>query len=323
MMKFSLLAYLRNTMGQWWSDPMTVLADGMDSLPIAFCKKNEFGWNKNVELSKNIKFGILVNAVKYTRDGVVVEGIKKGTNVKVSYQGDAVILTLPLQILRQLNIPFSYEKKRVMSRILIDSATKLALQCKTRFWQKDVDQGGFTKTDLPIGHFVYPGWKNSGIKDKEPGILLVYMRHKQALSFGSVDEESSVKNAVRQISEIHPEINKEFETGRVHAWNTYHYAQGSFSAFYPEDYMSSMEVMTTPTDRIYIASDTLSWAQSCCSWIQGSVFSALMQAFCFTHYNETNKVFSPVHLLNTSAIKQPTKIQRSGGVFFTNISSRL
>jgi hypothetical protein len=47
-------------MGQWWSDPMTVLADGMDSLPNAFCKKNEFGWNKNVELSKNIKFTKLV-----------------------------------------------------------------------------------------------------------------------------------------------------------------------------------------------------------------------------------------------------------------------
>ena len=138
---------LRDILGDWWKDPLNAPKHGMDEIPKAFIKKNRYGWNKMVDLSKNIKFGIRVEKVQefYNLDStktVRVEGVNVFTIQKASFRGDAVILTTPLSILRQLDVPLSLTQKRGNAHINYDASTKIALQCKTRFWQNDVGERG-------------------------------------------------------------------------------------------------------------------------------------------------------------------------------------
>ena len=184
-----------------------------------------------------------------------------------------------------------------MNGLILDHVTRVLLQCRTRFWEKDIGKGGYCKTDLPIGQFLYPDWIGSKTCDKNPGMLTVYTRGKQALISAPKDEEDIVKEAMDQLRQLHPDIDDNVETTKVHVWKKQPTIQAAFSVFTPEDYWRSMRILTTPTERVYMASDTLSWAQSCCSWIQGSLFSALMQSFCFTYYTETGDILCPVNLL--------------------------
>ena len=98
MTSFSLVHYLRNEFGSWWADPMTSIVGGMEELPRAFTRQNENGWNPAVKLSENIEYGVKVETVQETSNGVYVEGVKTGCNKKVSYEGDAVFLTMPMQV---------------------------------------------------------------------------------------------------------------------------------------------------------------------------------------------------------------------------------
>ena len=63
----SLVDWLRDELGQWWVDPMHTFEDGMRMLPLAFEKKNDHGWNKDVNLSKNIQFGVVAREIHYDR----------------------------------------------------------------------------------------------------------------------------------------------------------------------------------------------------------------------------------------------------------------
>ena len=89
----------------------------MDSLPKSFTKPNSNGWNPEVDLSKKITFGLRVDTVEEDKDGITVKGRNRATSQKMKCTGDAVILTLPLQILRQMNIDFPTDKQKALANI--------------------------------------------------------------------------------------------------------------------------------------------------------------------------------------------------------------
>lgn len=106
-------------------------------------------------------------------------------------------------------------------------ATKVIVQTKTRFWEKEpykID-GGFSKTSLPIGqmHYVRPEDETT-----KQGIILIYTWKNEALIFGSLTPEQVKQEVVEEIAEIHPEIRTQVETCIVHAW----YNQPSYQGAY-------------------------------------------------------------------------------------------
>ncbi|XP_053376963.1 putative L-amino-acid oxidase YobN [Mercenaria mercenaria] len=190
-----IATHLREDLGKWWQDPLKTPKLGMDTLPKAFTKKNENGWNLSVDLLKRIKFGIMVTKVEnveHVKDKkakmVKVTGENMSTGHKETFEGDAVILTLPLPILRQLDIPFSIEKQKAISQISYAASTKIMLQCKKRFWQKDVGHGGFSKTDMMIGQLHYPDYNEQIVTvDNNPALIrrpppfLVFVKCKKSV----------------------------------------------------------------------------------------------------------------------------------------------
>ncbi|PFX24602.1 L-amino-acid oxidase [Stylophora pistillata] len=126
---------------------------------------------------------------------------------------------------------------KAMEDIFTGPATKLFIQIKTRFWEKDGIKGGFSKTNLPIGQLHYPG-SVTGEHPGEKGILLVYTWKTEALLFGSLDATTALHEAVEQIATIHTEIKEQVETGDVCAWYNQPTAQGAYALLKPTQYQN-------------------------------------------------------------------------------------
>ena len=275
-------------MGQWWAENLKTPVDGMDMLPKAFLNPDAGGWNQDVDLSKNIVHGVKVEKIETCQNGIQSDGTK-GTRVKVyatnvdtgkrqEFEGDSVFITVPLPILRQMDVPLHDNQKTAISNISYGCSTKIMLQCKTRFWQKDVGQGGFSKTDMMIGQLHYPDYDGSGKSDDERGVLLVYTWDKDAVSFGAQNHQDAIKSAVSEIAKIHPEIMDEFEVGAVQAWCSDPTSQGAYASLHPYEYLDSLACLMKPVPPIYLAGEAISWTNG---WIQGAIFSSLSQCLMF------------------------------------------
>ncbi|KAH3781665.1 hypothetical protein DPMN_159566 [Dreissena polymorpha] len=274
----SLVDTLRDILGGWWRDKLQTPKDGMSALPNAFLHKNAHGWNLDVELRNKVVYGFKVQSI--TKEPKLnVSGTNVITGKAVKYQCDAVFVTVPLNILRQIDIPFlCKEKRQAIAGVTYDTGTKIMLQCKERFWQKDVGKGGFSKTSDLIGQLHYPDDDKSDIPDYERGILMVYSWAQDALALGSQSHEEAIATAVSEISKIHPEMKDWFEVGKVQAWYSDPAAQGGYAALKPYEYLQHLQSLWKSEHPLYLAGEAISWSNA---WIQGALFSGLSQAFAF------------------------------------------
>ena len=293
----SLVELLRDQLGHWWSPDMHCIKGGMSQLPEAFTKKDNGGWNPDVFLHKRIHFNRTVKEIIYKFDEddtdynqVVVKGYFSNSRQPFQIEGDAVIVATPINVLRQIKFtpsehtePPPLDFHKAIEDIFTSPSTKLFIQTKTRFWEKEGIKGGFSKTNLPIGQLHYPS-NVTGEHPGEKGILLVYTWKTEALLFGSLDRSTALHEVVEQIATIHPEITEgQVETGAVCAWYNQPTAQGAFSLLKPTQYQNVRYVMECPMANIFFAGDGLSFAAG---WIQGALESGLRAAFQFYIRNE-------------------------------------
>ncbi|CAG2254154.1 unnamed protein product [Mytilus edulis] len=271
----SLVEFLRDDLGQWWTHLLKTPVDGMDTIAKHFIKPHTFKL-KTIDLSRNISYGVRINKIrKIYRNKVEVVGKNVVTGEDKMFLADAVIVTVPLNILRQIDIDLGEEYRRAIGYIHYQPSTKVALQCRTRFWEKEVGQGGFTKTNLPIGQLHYPSRDDPRLPN-ERGILVSYTWEQDALIFGSQTKSEAIESAVREVSKIHPEISKQFEVGMVQAWFSDDAAQGAYACLLPFQYNEGMKTLMTPDHPIYLAGEAMSYTNG---WIQGAIESGLNAAY--------------------------------------------
>ena len=300
----SLVQYLRDQLGHWWSPHMHHIEGGMSTFPNTFAHhlKDEITYNFTVtEIDYHSPPG------KDEHIKVVVKGIKRESESRISkcsVEGNAVIVTTPVHILRQMKFnaakshvpgekstpPLPPQFYKAIENIRYEPSTKIMIQCKSRFWEKDSKnaiQGGFSKTDLPIGQIHYPS--NPGFNsipgEIKGGILLCYTWKSEALMFGSLEKPMAIAEAIEQIAEIHPEINEEFDFGKaaIEAWYNEPSAQGAFALLKPQQFRSVRWLMY-PWRNIYFAGEAISFASG---WIQGALESGLRAAYQFYARNES------------------------------------
>ena len=276
----SLVENLREVLGEWWKDPMHTFEEGLEMLPWAFVEKR-----KDVNLSECIQFGVTVHTLNYGPEYVQALCFNETTRETFEFEADAVIVTLPLNITRQLkfNPPIPPNLSDAIEGIFYSPSTKIMLQCKTRFWEESGIIGGFSRTDMPIGQIHYPSHPKPV---DERGILLCYTWKQEALLFGSQTEENAISEAVNEIAGIHPEIHKQFECGAVQAWYNDNSAQGAFCYMKPYEYNKYMKLLLKPHKNIFLAGEAISWANG---WIQGAIGSGLRA--CYQFYAENENLF--------------------------------
>ena len=292
----SLVQYLRDQLGHWWSSDMHCIKGGMSQLPEAFTVKDNGGWNPDVFLHDRIHFNRTVKEIRYNFDEddtdnnhVLVKGYFTNSRQPFQVEGDAVIIATPINVLRQIKYtptentePPPQDFHKAIEDIFTGPSTKIFIQTKTRFWEKEGIKGGFSKTNLPIGQLHYPS-NVTGEYPGEKGILLVYTWKTEALLFGSLDPNTALHEAVEQIATIHPEIKDQVETGAVLAWYNHPTAQGAYALLKPTQYQNVRYIMEYPMANIFFAGDGLSFASG---WIQGALESGLRAAFQFFIRNE-------------------------------------
>ena len=289
----SIVELLRDDLGQWWKSPMHTLEGGLSSLPWAFMNNT-----RNVELQTKVKFGMFVTSVTYesaTRPKVAVTARNDSFSQQVStIEGDVAIITLPLNIVRQLTFspPLKSAFSDALMHITYSPSTKILLQCKERFWEKQGIYGGFSFTTLPIGQLHYPS--NPHKKKGGRGILMCYTWKQEGLLFGSQPTKMAIAQAVEETSLIHPEMKEHFEVGAVQAWYSDPTSQGAFAFLQPFQlqlineyllypYPKPNPVLCSPIPPLYFAGEAISYTNG---WIQGALESGLRAAYQFYCRNE-------------------------------------
>ena len=299
----SMLTFLRYDLSHIWAPHMHCIRGGMSKLPNSFLKETTDEYGRTSNLYPSITFNHTVKEIIYTstegnlHDKVVVTGTCTTSGEMFSVEGNAVIITIPLNMIHKVLIKpkectgtkiFPKEFQKAVKDVCYGPATKIMIQSKTRFWEKMNITGGFSITNRPIGLLYYPTntKENPIVGDK--GILLCYIwKSEEALSFGSMPCDLAIKKAVQEIAEIHPEIKDNFEVGAVQAWGSDSSSHRAFVLFKACRRYETLFLMLLPWYNIYFAGETISFVNG---WIQGALQSSLRAAYQFYARNEKDNI---------------------------------
>ena len=299
----TFVQYLRDQLAQWWSGSMHHIEGGTATLPEAFIKERKLpNWKSaSICLEERIMFNTTVDKIEYgafdhddfQTQTVAVKGFHTNSGKPFEVHGDAVIVTTPLHAIR--HIKFLAKKNTKPSEQLNEffkalddiwqlPATKVMIQCKDRFWEAEGIKGGFSNTTLPIGQVHYPTYVENAPSDK--GILMCYSWKYEAYSLAALDPSIAIREAVRQIAEIHPQIMESFEVGVIQAWTNEPFAPGAYSVYKPYQYLTVRELFMYPCLNMFFAGDGISFTVG---WIQGALQSGLRAAYQFYSRNENSR----------------------------------
>jgi monoamine oxidase/DNA-binding beta-propeller fold protein YncE/ABC-type branched-subunit amino acid transport system substrate-binding protein len=319
LLAMNLVEILRDELGGWWKDPMYTLKDGMDMLAKGFTTPNA---KDNVDLASCISYGCQVFKVDRSEESVVVYyRTTIGKDMKI--EGDAVILTVPLTIMSQIQFipPLPARKQEGFNKVFYETSTKVLAQFKTRFWEKTDGtegsiSGGFSKTDMTIGQIHYPS-PGETPKGSTRGVLVSYTWTRNAQVLGAQTPEMRLRTVVDQISRLHPndDVHANFEVGYSHPWFGDPFAQGAFALFRPHQYNTWFNDMAAPENRCYFAGEALSWYLG---WIQGALESGLRAAFQFYEDNEISSaklvLLTVEQSLHTAGVYIPSTGERLANI---------
>lgn len=262
MMNSAFLELLREEAGEYYSD-MVQIDGGMDRLPRAFFP----------HLRDRIRFGAKMTAIDQDAASVTVYYRTLAGQRRVT--GDYAIITVPFPVLRHVEMlkSLSPGKRRAIRQLHYDSATKIFLQCRRRFWEEDDGiLGGATVTDLAVRNVYYP---EHGRETGRGVLLASYTWSDEARQWGALAPRDRIGQALENVAEIHPQILDEFEAGTSVVWDQDEFAGGAFALFDPDQEELLFDHVVTPEGRVHFAGEHTTRVHA---WIQGAIESGLRAA---------------------------------------------
>jgi monoamine oxidase len=183
---------------------------GMDMIADAFRR----------EVGDLIRFHAKVTAIHQNERGVTVHYVTGGDRREA--HADWSVCTIPLSILRQLDLAVSAPMAAAINAVPYVPATKIGLQMERRFWEEDEEiYGGITQTDLPIRRIGYPC---SGFGKAGKGVLLgaYAVSDTPAFDFGALSPAERIAKALEWGALLHPQYKDEFDNGMAVSWQSIH-----------------------------------------------------------------------------------------------------
>lgn len=232
---------------------------GNDLLPRAFAAK----------LAEKIFYGAPVVRLEQSARQVTAIFQRAGAPEKIS--ADYAICAIPFPVLRRIEVApaFSAGKQNAIRKMTYGSVTRVFLQARRRFWEKD-GCNGFGLLDQPMEI-----WNASYDQPGTRGILLSYIYEDLAKRVGSMNPDERMRYALDVMERVHPGMRKNFEGGTTLDWDQEPYARGAYLELMPGDFAELMPHVGTPEGRIYFAGEHASpWP----GWMQGALWSGLKAA---------------------------------------------
>lgn len=241
---------------------------GNDKLPNAFLP----------QLKEDLYFGYQMTKIEQDPQQVTIHARHTLSQKPLTVSGDLAILTIPFSLLSFVEIvprqSFSPNKWKAIRELHYVSSTKIGLQFKQRFWEREGLQGGKLMTDLPIRFAAYPshliGSSGSGI------IMASYTWEDDTLSWDNLKEGDRIRNALDNLAVVHGnQVYEYFLTGASHSWSQYPFSGGAFSMFKPNQEIELFPFIPVPEGRVHFAGDHTSLAPG---WIEGAIQSGIRVA---------------------------------------------
>jgi monoamine oxidase len=240
----------------FFSQPtMLQVTGGMDRLPAALAAR----------LGNRIVYRAAVREIRQSERGVwVVYADAKGQTQRVD--ADYCVSTIPLPVLRDIQKDLSPPVQSAIAAAVYDSAGRIGLQFRSRFWEQD-DQiyGGRSWTDQEIGQILYPSHGFGGSKGVLTGFFLDFKR-----TMVERPPAERQRLALEQGARIHPQYATEFETAFSVSWPRVPWTRGSWRSESPAA-LQALAPLRQPDGRVHFAGDYMT---DLSSFMQGAFESA-------------------------------------------------
>jgi monoamine oxidase len=229
---------------------------GTDLLPKAFAAR----------LSGKIQYGAPV--VRVEHDATSAKAIVRRRGSYYEMTGDYLICAVPFSVQRNIQVApaFSADKQRAIEQLPYLSASKIFLQSRTRFWERE-RQSGFATTDLPIGQVWDMTYQQPGTR----GILQAFPISVHSRRFARMSETDRLELALEQVEAVFPGMRENFEGGVTKCWDDDPWARGASAYYKPGQFKSLYPHVARPEGRIHFAGEHTSvWSDG---WMQGALES--------------------------------------------------
>lgn len=255
----SLLWNLRETWHTLQEKNRFKIDGGNDLLPRAFAAR----------LNDNIHYGAAV--VRIEQSPVKVRVIAVQSGIHRVFEGDHLICTVPFPALRRVDVepPFSDEKRKAIMGLAYDTITRVVLQCRTRYWEKD-GCNGFGVSDLPQ-EIWHPSFDQKGKR----GLLVSYMFFSVGRRAGEMSEDKRIDFVCEQLERVHPGLRENLEGAVCKVWLADPWAGGAAAIPSPGQMTTLCKGIDRPEGRVHFAGEhTSRWT----GWMQGALESGLRAA---------------------------------------------
>ncbi len=268
-MGMSLIEVLREMVFFTSTTKYYEITGGIDALPKAFLS----------QLNENIFMRYKVEKIIQENSKVMMQVNHEQTIERFMVTGDVAIVTIPFSALRFVEIQpynlFSYYNRRAIRELNYIAATKIAIEFKSRFWERVGQCGGKSITDLPIRFTYYPSY---GIHT--PGaatVLASYTWADEALTWDSLPNSKRIRYVLKNLAEIYGDIvYSEFVTGASFSWSQNPYSCGAFTAFEPGQELELFPYITSPSGKVHFAGEHTTLTHG---WMQGAIESGIRVAY--------------------------------------------
>ncbi|UCZ53969.1 flavin monoamine oxidase family protein [Bacillus shivajii] len=231
------------------------------------------------QLEDEVRLKQKVTKIKRDPNSVTVFTQDQNALEESVLHGDYAIITLPFSALQLVDIQpreaFSRKKWKAIRDLRYIPATRIGMEFRSRFWEKQGLFGGHTVTDLPSRFTYYP---SQGLGDPGPAVITgSYTLGSDTLLWDSQSEEDRIKFLLNNLAKIHGDVvYKEFVTGYSFSWRQQPYIAGDLAAFKNEDMTQIYPYISAPEGKIHFAGEHTSTHPA---WIEGAVESGVRSAF--------------------------------------------
>ncbi|OKI16466.1 FAD-dependent oxidoreductase [Streptomyces sp. CB03911] len=193
-----------------------------------------------------------------------------------SFEGDYAIVTIPFSALRFCSVEplMSYPKRRAVGELHYDSATKVLLEFKTRFWEQGPNgfTGGGCVSDSASRFTYFPSHSPEG---SAGGVVLAsYSWSDDAMRWDSLTPGERYAFALDDMERMFgPVVRSEFTgVGATQSWARARYALGEAVIFTPGQLHELHPASRTVEGRVHFAGEHTSLKPA---WIEGALESAV------------------------------------------------
>ncbi len=232
------------------------IPSGNDALPEAFAMR----------LGSRVSYGAALIAIEQNVTGVVTR-FRRSRDV-VTINADRVVCAIPFTMMRSVDVRplMSAGKRRAIDNISYHSATRIYLQTRTRFWEKQ-RLSGFADVDVPMEI-----WDMSFGQPGRRGISMAFLMGDVSRGLADKSADEIVAFGIDQMDRVFPGMRDNFDGGIVKLWDIDPWVKGAFAFLKPGQVKSLDPFIRHPEGRIHFAGEHTS---SLRGWIQGALESAL------------------------------------------------